>query len=260
VSLSSEPTFSLLKDKFVCGYRDIGNQKYAGASGKHMPDENAVDTTNGAGPHNIQLFILDPDGTVLTCLPGYWHAQDLATELALAQALDGVWHDPGLTLEQKRSKFTQMQLAHIAEHPDGEHKRSHMQGFDVQYEAKHNPNSDFFYNPRSIDPSTGQTPGNNVKTVDIVFHERMADRPFVQYDKFDVAQYSSYGKLKYDKEEMFRDANGQIAAGANVSDEPMIGNDPKAHPIKTEVTRTGNRIARQSVNQFLRFGLSSLIH
>ena len=250
----------MLKDHFVCGYRDIANQKYAGASGKHMPDENAVDTTNGAGPHNIQMFVLDPDGTVLTCLPGYWHAEDLAPELELAQSLDKVWHDPNLTLPEKRTQFTQMQLAHIATHPKGEHNRSHMQGFDVQYEAKNNPNSDFFYNPRAIDPQSGSTPGNNVKTVDIVMHERLADRPFVAYDKFDVAQFASYGKLKYDKEEMFRDNTGKIADGANTSNEPMIGNDPKAHPVKTEVKRTGTMVARQTINSFVRMGIGSLIH
>jgi hypothetical protein len=260
VSLSSDPAFSILKDDFVCGFRDIANQKYAGASGKHMPNENAVDTTNGAGPHNIQMFVLDPDGTVLTCLPGYWHAEDLAPELMLAESLDKVWHDPALTLPEKKAKFTQMQLAHIAAHPKGEANRSHMQGFDVQYEAKNNPNSDFFYNPRAIDPSSGQTPHNNVKTVDIVMHERLADRPFVPYDRFDVATFSSYGKLKYDKEEMFRDSTGKIATGANLSDEPMIGNDPKAHPIKTEVKRTGKQVARQSLSTFLRYGLGSLIH
>jgi hypothetical protein len=150
-----------------------------------------------------------------------------------------------------------MQLAHIAEHSKGENKRSHMQGFDEQYEAKNNPNSDFFYNPRAIDPKTGQTPGTNIKSIDIVYHERMADRPFVPYDKFDVAQFASYGKLKYDKQEMFRDpATGQIAAGANRNDEPMIGNDPKAHPIKT----AGFQVARQTINSFVRVGIGSLIH
>jgi len=257
VSLSTEPTFSLLKDNFVCGYRDIQNMKYAGASGKHMPDENAVDTTNGAGPHNIQMFVLDPDGTVLTCLPGYWHAEDLAPELVLAQNLDKVWHDPNLTLPQKKAQFTQMQLAHIAEHSKGENHRSHMQGFDEQYEAKNNPNSDFFYNPRAIDPKTGQTPKTNIKSIDIVYHERMADRPFVPYDKFDVAQFASYGKLKYDKQEMFRDpTTGQVIAGANKNDEPMIGNDPKAHPIKT----AGFQVAKQTLNSMVRIGIGSLIH
>jgi len=242
----------MLKDNFVCGFRDISNQKYAGASGKHMPDENAVDTTNGAGPHNIQLFVLDPDGTVLTCLPGYWHAEDLAPELELAMELDKVYHDPSLTLPEKRTRFTQMQLAHIAQHPKAEQRRSHMQGFDEQYEAKNNPNSDFFYNPRAIDPATGQTPANNVKSIDIVVHERLAERPFVAYDKFDVAQFSSYGKLKYDKQEMFRDSTGKIAEGARTGDEPMIGNDPKAHPIKTQVKRTGTQVARRGIYTLVR--------
>ena len=80
----------MLKNQFVCGYHNIANEHYAGASGKHQVDGNAVDTSNGAGPHNIQIFVLSADGIVLTCLPGYWHSQDLADELKLAQTLNQV--------------------------------------------------------------------------------------------------------------------------------------------------------------------------
>ncbi|HEY9713501.1 MAG TPA: hypothetical protein V6C72_08515 [Chroococcales cyanobacterium] len=235
----------MLKDDFVCGYKDIENSRYAGSSGKHRPDEQAVDTTNGAGPHNIQIFVLTADGTVLQCLPGYWHSQDLADELAFAARLNKLYQDPTLTAEQKDQMFSQMQLNRIAEEPQGEHKRSRMQGFDVMYEGKKNlARTDVFYDRSLVDPATGKTPNTNVKTTDIIFHERMAARPFQPYKKFDVASYSDYGKKMYDKHEQFRMADGQIAPGANLSSEPMIGNDPRAHPVQTQVKRQGMRALR----------------
>ena len=101
MSLSQEPAFSTLKNYFVCGTRDISNEPYAGLSGSHDVSGNAVDTTNGAGPHNLQLFILSADGTVLTCLPGYWHSQDLLTEMQFASQLNQVWLNPKLSRGQK---------------------------------------------------------------------------------------------------------------------------------------------------------------
>lgn len=249
----------MLKNEFVVGYKNIENARYAGASGKHQVDEPAVDTTNGAGPHNIQLFVLNPDGTVLTCLSGYWHAQDLAQELLLAENLNKVWEDPTMSREQKNELWRQMQLDHIKEHDKGFQQRSRMQGFDLQYEAKNKPNSDFFYNNRAVNPATGSTPGRNVKTVDIVMHERLAARPFEQYEKFDVAQFSDYGKPIYDKHEMYLDANGKRIPGTEGEKEPMIGNTPAAHPIKTGLTRTGGRVARTTLNQAIRVGIRALL-
>ncbi len=248
----------MLKNDFVVGYRNIENQKYAGASGKHKPDEAAVDTTNGAGAHNLQIFVLAADGTILTCLPGYWHAQDLEQELALARQLNAVWTNADLSLTDKKAQFTKMQLAHIVEHDRGMASRSHMQGFDLKYEAK-KPASDFFYNPRAVNPTTSDTPARNVKTVDIVMHERMASHPFEPYERFDVAQYSDYGKPTYDKHEQYLDASGKIAPGADLASQPMIGNTPKAHPIKTQAKRTGSRVARTTLNQGMRYGIRALM-
>lgn len=257
VSLSSDPAFSILKNQFVCGYKDISGKHYAGASGKHKPNENAVDTTNGAGPHNLQMFVLASDGTVLTCLPGFWCSDDLAKELQLACELNKIWQASDLTREEKDRLFQQMQIAHIRDHSYAEHQRSKMQSFDVQYEAKHRPHSDFFYNPSRNDPKNGQVDPNNLKTVDTVMHERMARRPFIAYEKFDVAAYADYGKPMYDKHEQFRGPDGQIMPGANLASEPMIGNDPKAHPIKAQVKRQGLSLARQAIWYGLR---AAVIH
>jgi hypothetical protein len=256
VSLSSEPTFSTLKNNYVCGYRNIAGERYAGASGKHKVDTNAVDTTNGAGPHNIQIFVLTSDGIVLTVLPGYWHSQDLVGELQLAQELNKVWVDPSLSRAQKDEAFRQMQLGHISQHSQGEHNRSKMQGFDVQYEITHRLNSsDVFYDRRLVDPAAKKAPPGAVKTTDVIMHERMASRPVEPYERFDVASYADYGKPFYDKHEEFRMANGQIAPGAKLSSEPVIGNDPRAHPVEQQVKKQGVVALRQGLSAFLRYGL-----
>lgn len=202
------------------------------------------------------MFVLSSDGIVLTCLPGFWHSQDLASELQLAQDLNNVWNDSSLTREQKDQMFREMQLNHLAQHSPAERRRSKMQGFDVQYEVAHRlASSDVFFDRRLVDPSSKKQPPAAVKSTDVIMHERMAQRPFERYEKFDVAQFSDYGKPFYDKHEEFRMANGQIAPNANLKSEPIIGNDPRAHPIERQVKRQGTRALRQGLTTFLRYGL-----
>lgn len=258
MSLSNEPVFSLLKEQFICGYKDIENKGYAGSSGKHEPDGQAVDTTNGAGPHNIQLFVLAPDGTVLHCLPGYWHSQDLACELSFAQDLNKVWQDASLSKAQKDEQFRQMQLAHLAEHSKAERGSSHMQGFDIAYEKDHRlGNTDVFYsNP--IDPRSGQINNKLVKTTDVIMHERMAARPFEPYKDFDVAAFANYGKPMYDKNEDSLQADGSKAAPGTM-DRKFIGNDPRAHPLKTEAIRSGKSLVPTGLSTLVRQSIRAAI-
>jgi len=215
VSLSKEPVFSLLHNRFVCGYKDISNEPYAGNSGAHSTKGNAVDTTNGAGSHNIQLFVLDPDGTVLHCLPGYWNPEDLSGELALAERLDGVWRDHSLSLAQKKSQFASMQMEHFKHHSKELMSRSHMQGFDHQHEMSRKGLSDTLKlagNPYSA--NWGEGSEDLVKTTDEIMHDRMSKRPFVAYSSFDTAKFADYGTHFYDKHEDSLDENG-----ANVNPE-----------------------------------------
>lgn len=214
MSLSQEPVFSLLRDEFVCGYRDITGEDYAGVSGEHATTGNAIQTTNGAGPHNLQLFMLAPDGTVLHCLPGYWHPQDLAHEMELAYKLKLVWDDKNLTRGQKNDMFRQMQMAHLQEHSMQMVMRSKMQSFDQKYEAKNRRNSsDTIKNPSMLVNYSKEmpVPQQAFKTTDQIMHERMARRPFVAFNHFDVAAFSDYGRPKYDKKEDMRTADGKIA-------------------------------------------------
>lgn len=256
MSLSNEPVFSELKNHFICGYKDIENKHYAGASGKHLPGGQAVDTTNGAGPHNIQIFVLAADGTVLTCLPGYWNPDDLASELVFATHLNDVWTDNSLSRSDKDQLFAKAQIEHIKEHSPAERKRSQLQHFDVVYEKQHRgARSDIFYE-HSINPRTGNIDDRSIKTADVIMHQRMASRPFESYKDFDVVAFSDYGKPMYDKQEDMRNLDGQIASGRREQD--FIGNDPRAHPIKTEVKRQGKSILRQGLTSLVRQSVQSI--
>ena len=58
------------------------------------------------------------------------------------------------------------------------------------------------------------------KTTDQIMHERMVRRPFVAYNKFDVAKYAEYGRPLYDKSENFRNENGQFVDNGRVVERP----------------------------------------
>lgn len=234
MSLSSDPAFSTLKDNFVCGVKDITNESYSGVSGRHEVDGQAVNTTNGAGPHNIQMFVLASDGTVLTCLPGYWNAEDLVGELELARQLNTVYHDPSLSRTQKNQMFSQMQMAHLEQHSLAEHRRSRMQSFDQKFEAKNRLNtSDTIAHPELItDPNAKMIPQEAFKTTDEIMHARMAARPFVPYNQFDVAAYADYGRPKYDKHEDLRDSSGRITQKPAPGQEQLIGNTEMMNKMK----------------------------
>lgn len=212
MSLSQEPATSTLQQHFVCGIKDITNEPYAGRSGIHNTYGNAVQTSNGAGPHNIQLFVLAADGTVLHCLPGYWSPHDLVHELEFAGRMNQLWQDTTISQSEKARMFSQLHLAHNREHSAGMVRRSHMQGFDQEYEAKNRLHqSDTIKDAKAItaayEDGAMHAPARAFKTTDEIMHERMAKRAFVPYERFDVAAFCDYGRPFYDKNEDERDAH-----------------------------------------------------
>lgn len=249
MSLSEEPITSILKDEFVCGTKDITGLPYAGRSGMHAIDGQAINTTNGAGPHNIQMFVMAPDGTVLHCLPGFWNPEDLATELDFAMQLYGVYQNPRLSQLQKNQYFSQMQLNHIQQHSPKMVRRSRMQGFDQKYEAKNRLHqSDTIKDANLAAAVASKTMMNPMqakeafKTTDEIMHERMAQRPFVKYENFDVAAYSDYGRPLYEKHEDQRDLSGQrITSGAGGS---SLGRRVARNAI-VKTYKWGRKLARQ---------------
>lgn len=252
MSLSQEPAFSALKEHFVCGVRDITEEPYCGLSGRHDTGGNAVNTTNGAGPHNMQLFMLAADGTVLHCLPGFWNANDLVEEMKFADSLNGVWTNQKLSPGQKLKQFKQMQLAHVEEHSPAMVKRSKMQGFDQKYEAAHRWGTSDTIADRTLITSDmlqnggPKLPQEAFKTTDLIVHERMAARPFVPIGRFDTAAFVDYGKPKYDKHEDMRNADGSVNKELARS-APSLGSQAKVAEetmMREKRMRRMNKMAR----------------
>lgn len=192
-----------------------------------MPTGNAVSTTNGAGPHNLQTFVLAPDGTVMTCLPGYWAPQDLVSELKLGQDIYKVYSDKYLSKAEKDARFRQMQQDHFRTHSPQEQRRSRMQGFDMKYEAKNRlQTSDCILDSRmaSVVLQKGmKAPPGAFKTTDQIMHDRMSQRPFINYQNFDVVAYTDYGRPFYNKNEDQRTASGEVNKDLAKA-QPLMGN------------------------------------
>lgn len=251
MSLSEEPAYSVLKDELVCGYRDISKEAWAGYSGKHEIGGNAVNTTNGAGPHNLQTFIMASDGTVLTCLPGYWAPQDLVSEIEFASRLNDVYTNPKYGPAQRRLMFRSMHVAHIKEHSNEMSQRSHMQHFDQHYEAEHRlrTTDTIKESVKATIADATNVPSDAFKTTDVIMHERMSRRPFIAYEQFDTPRFSDYGKPQYDKNEDQRMANGTVDRGAR-SKKETIGNDPAKKARRNQMMKN---IALQGLRTGLRF-------
>jgi hypothetical protein len=189
VSLSQVPIQTRLKDKFVCGWRNInGVEKFAGKSHSHPVCSSAVHTTNGAGGRNVQMIIISPNRDVLHVLPGYWNPDALRYELDFALELAAITIQEG-SQDDRNDAFLLAHLNHAAKHNDMVSKDSKLQAFDKMKESG-NQGSDF--RRRGGDKQVA-------RTVDQVMHERMARRPFLKIDEFDLSKVVDYGTSFYDK-------------------------------------------------------------
>jgi hypothetical protein len=223
VSLSEDGVIERLRDRFVCVWRNIeGKEAYAGQSNKHGVANIAAATTNGAGHHNVQMLLCAPDGRVLHALPGYWDPAALRHELDFALELLALDRDAALSERGKAERFTLAHLAHIETHAAiGIADRSTLQHFDAAHESA-KPHSDFFLEPaapgggakavshvaaaesRTTRADPRPTPAARIlplrplKTVDRVVHERMAKRPLLRREAFDIAGFIDMGVLHYD--------------------------------------------------------------
>lgn len=205
---------------------------YSGNSGIHPATGPAVTTTNGAGPRNLQLFIMAQDGTVVHCMPGYWNPNDLNAELDFADRLHRVWMDHSITEPQKKALFAQEQLRHIQTHSPDVVARSELQGFDKQFCYKNNV-TDAIANASLIPADWHDVPKEAFKTTDVILHERMAKQPFVNYSAFNIASFVNYGSHHYDKHE--KDLEPETMANI------------RAHNLRDVLHETGDPVPKAKV-------------
>ncbi len=190
----------MLQSDFVLGWKNIIREGYVGRSFGYSSRQTSVGTTNGAGPHNVQIFVLSPELVVLHALPGFWHPEDLARELRFAKVLHRLWQSRNHTWVQKRRMYRRLQLAAARYHPEETRARSTWQRFD-----EHNERSRLTRGSRDTFQCSSEgylladCRGNlMMKPINVLVHERMAKRGFVWFDDFDIAAFIDYGNRFYD--------------------------------------------------------------
>ena len=190
----------MLRDDFVLGWKNILREPYVGDSFGYSSRQTSLGTTNGAGPHNVQIFVLSPDLVVLHALPGFWHPDDLARELRLGLVLSRLWADQGRTRGEKDNMFARLHAAELARQTDLTTARSAWQHFDASAERRR---PDRGSRDTFLVADDGRT---EPKPINWLVHERMALRPFVPFEDFDVESYVDYGREFYDNN---KDLDGQ---------------------------------------------------
>jgi hypothetical protein len=190
----------MLKSDFVLGWRNIVNEDYVGRSFGYSPRQTSVGTTNGAGPHNVQIFMLSPELVVLHALPGFWHPKDLARELRFAQVLFRLWQSKNHSWVQKRKIYRRLQLAEARYHPEETYARSGWQSFDEQTERARLVGSsrDTFQSSKGGYLLADMRGNLMLKPINVLVHERMAKIGFTWFDDFDIAAFVDYGTRFYD--------------------------------------------------------------
>lgn len=200
----------MLQSDFVVGWQNIAKKDYVGDSRGYTCEQAAVGTTNGAGPRNTQIMVMSPGGVVLHALPGFWHPDDLATELEFSKTLHRLWSDPKRSKADKKRMASMMQLAALRTHSKAMFERSKWQGFDIQKEMEWQSNGverDTFATDDQGNPTVAMKPLN------VLVHERMAQRPFLTYWRFDVAEFADYGLDFYDNNRQVDPTGVQFGTG-----------------------------------------------
>ena len=116
MTLPDDEVLTFLDDNFVLGTKNIQKELHVGLSHGYSPKQSAVGTTNGAGGRNVQFVVMAPDETVLHVLPGFWHKEDLLTELRFALELDKLYRSESITMRRKLEMLPLMHQAHLRRH------------------------------------------------------------------------------------------------------------------------------------------------
>lgn len=197
MSLPNEEVLDLLRERFVLGARNIERDHHVGISHGYRCTQTAVGTTNGAGGRNVQILVLAADGVVLHALPGFWHPEELASELRLALELHQLHHDDR-SPAAKLAMFRALHRTAASSAPTTAHDE--WQGFDQSEElarAATTPRDTLLCDDagQPVLDARGQP---QLKTIRRLVHDRLLAQPFVALADFDVEQFVDYGRAYYD--------------------------------------------------------------
>jgi hypothetical protein len=195
VTLADPKVSKLLEKNFICSWENIkGKRPYAGSSNTHFPSYAATEVNNGAGHHNVQMFFINADGKVVHCLPGFWLPEIFVEEAQLALKLDALYqkakkHPKTLSFSARNASFLDLHLNQMILYSEEMMKRSELVGFDAHDLKSRCKEGDF-------ERKEGYAP-NTMKSMVQVVHERMAERPYLPLEAFDVESFIDMGQKEY---------------------------------------------------------------
>jgi len=193
VTLPDERVYEMLQNDFVLGWSNNQREEYTGSSRGYHKQQTAIGTTNGAGGHNVQIFVLSADKVVMHALPGFWHPDDFVSELRFAQVMHRLWRDDSRSLGEKWTMFRRLHEARLKRPSPATTARSCWQGFDFRTELQRIAGGE------SRDTAVvhyGAQP--TAKPINVLVHERLAMHPFEPFEAFDVGSFVDYGQRYYD--------------------------------------------------------------
>ncbi|MFK7739905.1 MAG: hypothetical protein AB8H80_06240 [Planctomycetota bacterium] len=192
MTLPNEDVRAFLQDHFVLAYKNIEKEKHVGVSHGYKCTQDAVGTTNGAGGRNVQFFVLAADTTVLHCMPGFWHAEDLIKELQLALEVDRLYRTQSMSADRKGEMYELLHGTHLRRHGPEMDKRGYWQSFDQSYEMQRAQ--------REIRDTvaTDSEGKRSMRPLVTVLHNRMVSRRFQKFEDFDIESFVDYGRPFYD--------------------------------------------------------------
>jgi thioredoxin-related protein len=188
VTLADKRVSKALRQGFVCSWKNISGQTdYAGSSNKHQPDYAAKEVETCAGHHNVQMMFMTGDGKVVNCLPGYWNPDAFLVEIKLAQKLDKYYRESD-SIAKRNTVFLDSHLNTGINYNRAMQRESKLTGFDRHAIASRS-DSDFKRQEGFLT--------NELKGTDQIVHERMAERPYIPFESFDVAKFIDMGLKRY---------------------------------------------------------------
>ena len=115
-----------------------------------------------------------------------------------------LWADETKSGAQKRRLCRRLQLAEVRAQPAETFARSGWQSFDANTEKRRaqGETRDTFLVTDGGVPLCGPEGKPMMKPLNVLVHERMAERPFVPFAEFDIAAFVDYGQTFYDNNRM----------------------------------------------------------
>jgi len=124
---------------------------------------------------------------IVHCLPGFWDVKPFIAEVQFAMKLNKIYKSK-MSIADRNEKFLDAHLTHALHHDAKTIGASKHQSFDKNY-LERTGNKDF--------QRAKGFQSKGLKRSDQVMHERMAERPFLAFEKFNVAKFVEMGRRVY---------------------------------------------------------------